>query len=228
MRDRVLPNRSLIPVAVLLGLVILGPDWPARATQLVCGESAERMNVREVLVDMDACTVAMGRAADSGTHCFCSVRQTWLAPLYYLGLMPLVFISAVWFRSRPTARGMVAVAVVLGTVLLVPWPIMALYGLGVRIPTFFQTMAVFWPQLVFFGPSLFRADSPGLVVPHEWSYMLMIIFWAIASAIFGAFVRRVKSFGLLLMLAAGFVAATVLLVQLVVPFFGWRLLFEVP
>lgn len=224
----ILPNRSLLLLAVLLGLVILGPDWPARATELVCGESVERMDVREVLVDMDACTVAMGRAAEAGTHCFCSVRQTWLAPLYYLGLVPLVSISAVWFWSRPTARGMAAVAVVLGVVLLVPWPIMALYGVGVSIPRFFQSMAVFWPQLVFFGPALFRADSPGLVVPHEWSYISMIIFWAIASAIFGAFGRRVKSFGLLLVLAAVFVTATVVLVRLVVPLLGWRLLFEGP
>ena len=75
-------------------------------------------------------------------------------PLYYLGLVPLVFISAVWFWSRPTARGTAAAAVVLGAVLLVPWPIMALYEVGVRIPTFFQTMAVFWPQLVFFGSTI--------------------------------------------------------------------------
>src|SRR5688572_3639590 len=93
------------------------------------------MNVREVLTDMDACTVAMGRAADAGAHCFCSVRQTWIAPAYYLGLLPLVLIAAVWFWNRPTARGMAAVAVVLGTVLLVPWPIMALYGLGLCVST---------------------------------------------------------------------------------------------
>jgi hypothetical protein len=51
------------------------------------------MSVREVLADMNACTVAMGRAADAGTHCFCSVRQTWIAPAYYLGLVPLVIAS---------------------------------------------------------------------------------------------------------------------------------------
>ena len=56
----------------------------------------------------------------------------------------------------------------------------------------------------------------------------VIIFWATASAIFGAFGRRVKSFGLLLVLAAVFVAAIVVLVRLVVPLVGWRLLFEGP
>jgi hypothetical protein len=128
--------------------------------------------------------------------------------------VPLVLISAVWFLNRPTARGMAAVIVVLlGTMLLAP---------------FFQTVAVLWPQLVFFGPSLFRADSPGLVVPHEWSYISMVIFWLMASAIFGVCVRRVKSFGVLLALAAVFVPATVVLVRLVVPLFGWRQIFEGP
>jgi hypothetical protein len=123
---------------------------------------------------------------------------------------------------------MAAVAVIIGTVLLVPWPIMMLYGVGVSIPRFFQGMAVFWPQFVFFGPSLFRADSPGLVVPHEWSYISMAVFWALASVIFGGLTRRAKSFGLLLVLATAFVAATVVLLRLAIPLFGWRLLFERP
>jgi hypothetical protein len=223
-----IPIRSVILLATVLGLVLLGPDWPAGTTELVCGESVDQISVREVLADMEACTVAMGLAADAGTRCFCSVRQTWIAPAYYLGLVPLVFISAVWFWNGPTARGIAAVAVIIGIVLLAPWPITALYGVGVRIPTFFQTVAVFWPQLMFFGPSLFRADSSVLVVPHEWSYISMIMFWAMASALFGAFTRRAKSFGLLLALAVAFVAATIVLVRLAVPFLGWRLVFEGP
>jgi hypothetical protein len=221
------PILSLILVAAALGLVLVGPDWPARTAELVCGESVEQ-SVREVLADMDACTVAMGRAADAGTHCFCSVRQTWIGPAFYLGLVPFGFISAVWLWDRPTARGMAAVIVVLGIVLLAPWPMLTLYGLGVRIPKFFQTVAVFGPQLVFFGPSLFRAGSRSLVVPHEWSYISMVSFWAVASGIFGVFGRPVKSVGLLLVFAVAFVAATVVLVRLVVPLFGWRLLFEAP
>jgi hypothetical protein len=56
----------------------------------------------------------------------------------------------------------------------------------------------------------------------------MIIFRSVASAIFGAFTRRATSFGLLPVLANRFVTATVVLVHVVVPLFGWRLLFEGP
>jgi hypothetical protein len=223
-----IPIRSLILVAAVAGLVVVGPDWPTKNAELVCGDSVGTMAVREVLADTDACGEATRRAYDAGTHCFCSVRLTWIGPAYYLGLLPLMLIGSVWLWNGPTARGMAAVAVVLAPGLLVPWPVMALYGRGVSIPKFFQVMAVAWPQLAFFGPSLFRSDSPSRVVPHEWSYISMIIFWAIASALFGAFVRRVKSFALLLSLAAAFVVATLLLVWLVVPLFGWRLLFEGP
>lgn len=165
---------------------------------------------------------------DARTQCYCSVRQTWHATLYYLVLVPLVVISVVWFWSRPAARGMAAATLVLGAVLLVPWPIIALYRVGVRIPTAFQTMAVFWPQFVFFGPSLFRANRPDLVLPDQWSHSFSIAFWAVAAAIFGVLVRRVRSFPLLMALAALFVAATVILVRLVTPLLGWRLVFEGP
>lgn len=223
------PIRSLILLTALVGLVLVGPEWPARTTELICSESADQMSVREVLADMAACTAVMGRAGAAGTSCFCSVRRSWLPSAYYLGLMPLVLVSAVWFWSRPAARGLAAAAVVLGTVLLlVPWSVMALYPAGASIPTFLQTMAVFWPQRVFFGPSLYRAASPGLVVPHAWSYISTLIFWAMACTVFGLFVRRITSSGVLLVLAAAFVAATAALVQVVVPLFGWRLIFEGP
>jgi hypothetical protein len=65
-------------------------------------------------------------------------------------------------------------------------------------------------------------------VPHEWSYISTVVFWVMASALFGVCVRRVKSVGVLLALAAVFVLATAMLVRLVVPLFGWRQIFEWP
>ena len=212
--------QPLILIVLAAGLVLVGPDWPTRATDLICGASVDQVSVRSRFPDMNACMLEM----DDG--CFCSVRETWLGAIYYLGLLPFVLIASVWLLSHATARGMGATYAVLGTVLLVPWVAFVLYGLGFSIPRFAQTMAVFWPQQVFFGTVLF--GSRGLVVPHAWSYTSMVLFWAVASAIFGAAARRLTSFPLLLVFAGVFVAAMVRVVRLIVPLLGWRLMFEGP
>src|SRR5689334_24965893 len=89
------PTRSLVFLAVALGLIVFRPAWPTKTTDVICAGSV-RNNVGSVFADMDLCVAAMSRAAATGTQCFCSVQQPWLSSAYYLGLVPLVLISGVW------------------------------------------------------------------------------------------------------------------------------------
>jgi hypothetical protein len=220
MRRPMASVRSAVLLAAVVALVIFGPPWPDTTTELTCGESVQ---LHAVFQDMSACVVAM----HSG--CSCAVRSHWVPPLYYLALVPVLFITAIWMADRSVARGVAIVAVVLWTAPFLAWPAVWVYGAASRMPTFFRSMAIRWSRLVFFAPALHRAGpSDGAVVPHQWVYVSQVAFWALAASAFGLLARRVKSFAVVLVLAALFVGATVCLVWLVVPLFNWRILLENP
>src|SRR6185436_7606440 len=105
-----------ISVIAALLLVLLGPDWPERKTDLRCGDDLE---VRRSFQDMDACA----REMDQG--CACMARQSWIAPLL--------------MRSRGVGRATgIAFGVAAFAAFLLPWPIMLMYFAGLPIPAFFQ------------------------------------------------------------------------------------------
>src|SRR5688572_4734788 len=74
---------SLSLLAGALLLVVIGPDWPARKTALICGPSPETMVEKSVLPDMEVCMFAESQAFESGAKCFCSVKEDRFAPLYW-------------------------------------------------------------------------------------------------------------------------------------------------
>jgi hypothetical protein len=223
--------RRISSVALLVAtitLIVVGPQWPGRATSLMCGESVETITEKSLLPDMDACAVAMSQAAESGTHCFCSVKENRFAPPYYLALVPIVFVAATWIFSAAIARGMAAVVFVLSTTLLIPGPLVfRMYSAGVRIPNLLAMMAIGWPQLVFFGPTIFWAEPrSGLVLPHQWALLVTLAFWLVAAFAFGLLARRMSSPAVLLISAVGFVAGTAVAVRVVAPLFNWHMVME--
>jgi hypothetical protein len=107
-------------------------------------------------------------------------------------------------------RGVAAVGIVLCTIFLSPVLVALLYGAGLHIPTFLQTVAIIWPQYVFFRPSLYS-----------------LAFWAVVALVF-AFVVPVRSFPRLLAVAALCVSLTVIVLLFAAPVFGWKIPIEFP
>jgi hypothetical protein len=68
----------------------------------------------------------------------------------------------------------------------------------------------------------------GFLFPSEWAYAITAAFWLAMAIVFGLLVRRIPSFPILLVLAITYVAATVYIVQSVIPILGWELLYEFP
>ncbi len=220
---------SLLVFVATVATVLAGPDWPTRTTDLSCGETYETLEIRATFEDMDACTAEMVMG------CGCGVRSDWDGPIVYLTFLPLGMLASVWMTSRDAGRGMATVLGVLGFALLIPVAIVQMYSTGLRFPgigrlgqtinQLLQTFAFGLPQLVFFGPSLYGAESQsGPVIPHEWSYVSTVIFWIAISVIFGVFTKRVERFRRLLSLSLVLVLAIAIAVPFVVPAFGWKLL----
>lgn len=212
---------SLILLATVGMLVPLGPAVRTRTVALTCDEVLLGDPVFE---QMNECSVARANAADEGRRCVCLTRTSWVAPLYYLELLPLAFISATWFISRPApravARGMAAVGVVLASTILVRWPVMVLYDSGFDIPELFESMAIDWPGYVFFGGSLRTTDGDRVL--YQGSGVFTLTFWILVAIEFGILTWRLKSFSALLVLAAVFVGAAMMVILWMVPALDWR------
>lgn len=207
-------------VAVLLllatgGLVALGPEWPARRSELTCVDGT----VRGPYADMDACMAAM----DDGCHS-CSTRERWFAPFVYLLIVPGFLIGALSVAGKPVARGAGAVWIVLAVVFVIPFAAL-FYPPGLRMPLFLQNAVFVWPQLVFFGPTLYVATSAS---GESALYAATIAFWFVAALGFGWVTATLAARSLLLPLAAGFVIVVVVLVRLVAPLVGLRQSLEFP
>src|SRR5688500_13001841 len=114
-------------LALVAALVMIGPDWPSRTTELLCGND---FKVLGVFADMDTC---LGSIAQG---CSCSVRENWFAWIYYLLLVPGGFVAAVLMTSRAIGRAVATVLTLVAVVLLLPWPVAMLYGAGVNLPGF--------------------------------------------------------------------------------------------
>ena len=210
--------RSVVAIAAVAMWFGLGPEWPGVATELVCYGTAEPARV---FPDINTC------AAQPQDGCYCTVQQNRFARLYYLVLAPAVFLGAVWWASPRVARGAASVVGVLWTLLLVPVIVLLAYSAGARIPVLFQSMAVVWPQFVFFGPALYwKAGGP--VLPHAWASIVTLLFWLVASGAFGMATRGLRSIGLLLTLAGVFMAAVAMSIRFVLPLAGMRIVLEFP
>jgi hypothetical protein len=208
------PTRKKLMVVLLVlaaaGLLVLGPEWPARASELTCDDGT----VRGPYVDIDACVAAI----DDGCRS-CSTRERWFAPFVYMLLVPGLLVAAVTVAGKAVARGVVAVWIVLTVVFMIPVGAL-FYPPGVRMPLFIQNAVIVWPQLVFFGPTLF----PGSL----GSYAATIGFWFLAAVGFGWLTARLKVRWLLLPIAAGFVIVVVLLVRVTAPLVGLHQSLEFP
>lgn len=213
-------------VAVLLllaaaGLLILGPELPARTAELTCDNGT----VRGPYVDMDACVAAM----DDGCRS-CSVRERWFAPFVYLPFVYLLIVPgllvALSAADKTVARGASAVWIVLAVVFMIPFALF--YLQGVRVPLLILNAVLIWPQLVFFGPSLLPASSAAPPLLSESAFAATIAFWFVAAVGFGWLTARMKARRLLLPLAAGFVVVVVLLIRVTAPLVGLRQSLEFP
>src|SRR6185436_5334968 len=154
-----------ISVIAALLLVLLGPDWPERKTDLRCGDDLE---VRRSFQDMDACA----REMDQG--CACMARQSWIAPTWYVILVPGVLIASLLMRSRGVGRATgIAFGVAAFAAFLLPWPIMLMYFAGLPIPAFFQNVVFVWPQRVFFVLYI-GGERGGPLLPWRWAYLFPV------------------------------------------------------
>jgi hypothetical protein len=218
------PIGSLSLLVATIALVVFGPQWPGRATSLMCGESIETISEKALLPDMETCFAAMSQS------CYCQVKENPFAAEYYLALVPITFVAAVWGLSAATARGMAAVVLILATTLLIPGPVVSrMYSAGMRIPVLLQALAIGWPQFVFFGPTMFwPPPDSGLVLPQQWAPLLTLAFWLVAACGFGLLARRLRSPVVLLATAGVFVTGTALAARLIAPLFNWHMTIEGP
>ena len=94
---------------------------------------------------------------------------------------------------------------VLAVVFIIPFMAM-FYPPNLRMPLFLQDAVFIWPQLVFFGPTLYLASHASAPLLSEvGSYRGTIAFWLAAALGFGVLTARLAARWLLLPLAAGFV-----------------------
>ena len=106
---------------------------------------------------------------------------------------------------------------VLAVVFIIPFMAM-FYPPNLRMPLFLQDAVFIWPQLVFFGPTLYLASHASAPLLSEvGSYLGTIAFWLAAALGFGVLTARLAARWLLLPLAAGFVITVVLLVRFGAP-----------
>jgi predicted membrane protein len=211
----------LILLMAACALLVIGPDWPTRTSDLICKQGAER-RVEATFTDMNACS------AHLAAQCYCSVQESRLTSAYYLGFVPSLFLLAIWLASRSTALGVAAViAVLYGSALLarLPW---ALASTGLRPPNLLLGVTLLWAQLVFFGPNLYSGPGSSLVIPEHLAYVFTLAFWAIVAVVFGVVARHMRSSPARLVGSILCVVTVVVLVRLVTPLMNWEILIESP
>jgi hypothetical protein len=197
--------------AIVVALVILGPAWPSKSAELTCDGGRD---VR-VFETMDACMAAM--TVECGG---CNVPPEWPSALYYLVLLPGAFVAAVWSASRTLARG---VAAVVSIMLAIIWalPLYLRIRFPLPLPTLITEILVFWPQYMAFGVGL--TGSQGLILPEQHARLITLGCWAVLALVFGLLTKRLRSVWVVFSLALVWVAGTVYLIRLIVPFFNWTL-----
>lgn len=150
---------------------------------------------------------------------------------FFLGPILLVIaISANAVASRsPQTRPVAAFTTVLLALPLISYAVMFAYGMGLRIPGLFQNAAIVWPQLVFFGSTLWTTPpDQGPALPYQWTGVITIVFWAVIAIGFARITRRFTSFLVLVGLSTVIIISTYFLVKVALPLFGWRLLLDFP
>jgi hypothetical protein len=124
---------------------------------------------------------------------------------------------------------MAAFTTVLWTLPLISYGVLIAYGRGLRIPLLFQQAAIVWPQLVFFGSTLWTTPpGEGPVLPHQWAGVITMVFWSVIALGFARITRRFGSFPVLVALSILAVVSTYYGVKSVLPVLGWRLLLDFP
>jgi hypothetical protein len=160
-------------------------------------------------------------------------------PLYSSGpvyeeliLLILLFVAVAAIAVAalsPVTRPMAAFTAVLLAVPCVPYGVSLAYRVGMHIPLFFQNAAIVWPQLVFFGGTLWSVpEAQGPVLPQNWAGVITIAFWAIVAFAFSRITLRLSSFVVLVGLSAATIMAMGFAIQALLPFLKWRLLLDFP
>ena len=212
--------RVALPLLAISGaLLVFGPAWPKEEAALMCADGS----TRAIHPDMTACAAAMDDACRR-----CGVQERWDFPFVYLLGIPGLLVLALAVASRPIALAAASVWLVLAVVFTIPF-LAFVYPPSVRMPLLVQDMVLVWPQLVFFGPTLYRSASRASRLMSESSlYWGTIAFWVVASVAFGAVTARRVARWLLVPLAIVFVVAVVVLVRYGASLVGLRPLIETP
>jgi hypothetical protein len=212
--------RVALPLLAITGaLMALGPAWPAEEAALICADGG----TRAIHPDMTACVAAMDDACRE-----CGIQERWDFPFVYLLGIPGLLVLASAVASRPIALAAASVWLVLAVVFAIPF-LAFVYPPSVRMPLLVQEMVIVWPQLVFFGPTLYRsAPRANRLMSESSLYWGTIAFWVAASVAFGAVTAKRVSRWLLVPLAIAFVVAAVLLVRFGASLVGLRPLIETP
>jgi len=131
-------------------------------------------------------------------------------------------------RVAATRPGVAFIAVFLG-LLWVGYAVLLGWMGGFPIPLFFQNAAIVWPQLIFFGHTLWSVEpNGGPAFPHAWAGLVTVGFWSVVGVVFVAVLRRVRSLPLLAGLAVIVVMVAYASVKAAVPLMHWRFLLEFP
>jgi hypothetical protein len=149
--------------------------------------------------------------------------------LVYPGLLAVATIGSVRASRLPATRPSIAFMSIFIALLWVGYAVLVAFLSGLRIPLLFQNAAIVWPQLIFFGHTLWSAQQDGgTAFPHALAGFVTVGFWAVIGIIFATSARLVTSFPILVVLAGAAVIGTYVAVKTAVPFLGWRFLLEFP
>ena len=151
------------------------------------------------------------------------------ADLINPALLALATFGSVRATRVPATRpGVAFIAVFIG-LLWVGYVVLLMWLGGFRVPLLLQDAAIVWPQLIFFGPTLWSVEpNGGPAFPHALAGFATVVFWAVIGGLFVASVRRLTSLPVLLGLAVIVVIGAYAAVRAAVPVMNWRFLLEFP
>jgi len=181
---------------------------------------------------LDGCAIAVSTLSLAlllspylGVALFGQFLAIWLGPVCLVIAVGATVVGSRSTRTRPVA----AFTAALLALPVVSYGVLLAYSAGLRIPLLFQNMAIGWPQLIFFGSTLWTTSQDSRpVLPQAWAGVITVAFWACVAVAFARLSRRWASFWVLIVMATITIISTSLVVRAVLPIFRWRLLLEGP
>ena len=109
------------------------------------------------------------------------------ADLMNPALLALATVGSVRAARVPATRPGVAFIAVFIALLLVGYAVLFAWLGGLPVPLLFQNAAIVWPQLIFFGSTLWSAEPQGgPAFPPAWAGFVTVAFWAAVGAVFAS------------------------------------------